>query len=300
MKPSSFKFCGALLIAALLFASCGDNRPLNFKEQANGEATASLPDTNNAAERIIIKTADITLDVDQVESSVQQFQELVNHMQGHVFHYELQNEKQLQQEVQQSQDSLLQITSIQPGAMMKIRVPAQNGEPFIAAVLKMNGRIENFLFDENDVTELITEKKELMLTDARLSAEKKTTTKDRLQQIEAPTNESFIRRKADYAKMNYQSKNLWFDIRLKGKKYTIQQISARTPDLQIPFTVRAATALQNGWYGLSLLITTLLNLWPLFVIAMLLLLLIRKFPFSAFKIFKDNAGSQHRLPNTKH
>jgi len=221
-------------------------------------------------------------------------------MQGHVFHYELQNEKQLQQEVQQSQDSLLQITSIQPGAMMKIRVPAQYGDTFIASVLKMNGRIENFLFDENDVTEIITEKKELMLTDARLSTEKKTTTKDRHPEIEAPTNESFIRRKADYAKMNYQSKNLWFDIRLKGKKYTIQQISARTPDLQIPFTVRAATAFQNGWYGLSLLITTLLNLWPLFVIAILLLLLIRKFPFSPFKISKDNAGSPHPLPKTQH
>jgi hypothetical protein len=279
MNISSCKFIAAFLGVSFFLISCGDNRPLNVQKQLSGESAASLPDTSSDAERVVIKTADITMDVDQVEHSVQQFQDLVNRMNGHVFHYELQNEKQLQQEVQQSHDSLLQITSIHPGALMKLRVPAQYGEPFISAVLRMPGSIETFLFDENDVTEAITEKKELMMTDAGLPLHKKT--RDMIPENEgsSETAENFIKRKADFTKMNYQSKYLWFDIRLRGKNYTSQQTIASSPVLHVPFSVRAADALQTGWYGLSSLITLLLNLWPVYIIGLVLLFFIRKIPY---------------------
>ncbi len=272
----------ALVLCAVLYVSCSEMKSPRSETTATTEAS-SLPDTATGDDRVIIKTADISMDVNSVEESVQAFQELVNAMHGHVYHYEIQNEKYVRNEVQHTMDSSIVINEIHPQGMMKVKVPVQYGDTFVSAVLKMNGSIVNFLLDENDVTEDITEKKELMLNDAGISHQKHKPGNTEEDYFDKETKESYIARKAAFSKMNYQTKYLWFDISLKGKTYTDKQIIASAETVRTPFYVRATEALNNGWYGFSLFITLLLNLWPFFIFALLALIIIKRFQGSKYK-----------------
>lgn len=272
----------ALVLCAVLYVSCSEMKSPASETTATTEASV-LPDTTTGDDRVIIKTADISMDVNRVEESVQAFQELVNAMHGHVYHYEIQNEKYARNEVQHTMDSSIVINEIHPQGMMKVKVPVQYGDTFVSAVLKMNGSIVNFLLDENDVTEDITEKKELMLNDAGIARQKRTPGNTEEDYFDKETKESYIARKAAFSKMNYQTRYLWFDISLKGKTYTDKQIIASAETVHTPFYVRATEALNNGWYGFSLFITLLLNLWPFFIIALLALIVIKRFQGSKYK-----------------
>ncbi len=282
MKPY-LKILSALVVTSLMYTSCSENHSPQFMKNesvpnpAPAEAAAPMDSAMNSESRNVIKTADIILEVDKVETAVQSYQQLVNSLHGHVFHLELKNEKYRQQEIQHSLDSNVVVSEIHPSGMMKIRVPVQHGDSFISAILKMDGQIESFMFDENDVTEDLTEKKELMMSDAGMTGQKQSARNIAESDFAKESRESFIRRKKEFLKMNYQTNNLWFDVRLNGKTYSNTHRVARAETIRVPFYVRATRSFQNGWYGLSAFVTALLNLWPLFLLAGIALLFIKKY-----------------------
>jgi hypothetical protein len=257
----------ALLCTSLYFLSCSNASNYQATEASSSTEAASLPDTAMQPDRIIIKTADITMDVNNVEQSIQDFQYMLQAVNGHIYHYEIHNEKQNQTEVQHSFDSNLVATTIAPIGYLKVKVPVGYADSFISQVISMNGQINDFMFDENDVTESITEKKELMLSDAgEVSHAKKNASLEK-QYYDKETRESFIARKADFSKLAFQTKNLWFDIHLKGSSYVDKTYTASTENYRTPFYVRATQALNNGWYGFSIFLTLILQMWPFIIVA---------------------------------
>ncbi len=273
---SQTKIFLALMSMSACWVSCSNSGKFESNALASVTESASLPDTAMEADRVIIKTAEISMDVNNVEKSIQDFQQMLQTVNGHVYHYEIKNDKQYQTEVQQSFDSNMVINQVYPTGYLKVKVPVAFADSFISNVINMNGKISDFMFDENDVTEDITEKKELMIADvqARGKGNKPTNVEERYYDKE--TKESYIKRKAEFSKVNFKTKNLWFDIRLKGTSYIDKQFVASSKSYRTPFYIRAIQSLDNGWYAFSLFISGVLQLWPFLFLAALIFLTIKK------------------------
>lgn len=264
-------------VLSVFLISCGQSNSPYTSASATEEITmsAAIPDTSVAVqnERVLIKSANLNMDVSQMEQSVQEFQSLINRLQGHVYHYTVKNEKIATREVKSSLDSTTLIHEIHPYAVLKVKIPVHQGDSFIQTVLKMNGTISDFNFDENDITENITESKELMLSNAGVS-KNKTTSIDQ-QYFDQEAKEDYIHQKAQFSKLAYQTKYLWFDIQLSGLNYTNTQVIATQSSLRTPFYVRAVEAVQRGWYGFSVFLTLLISIWPFLAMGLVVFFTVR-------------------------
>jgi len=266
-------FWAACLLLSLLYASsCSTSyAPERSSAEAAPSEAAALPDTVLPADRVVIKTAELSMEVKELEPAVHAFQELLQPMGGKIYHYELEKQLLSSTETDYKLDSTLQVRSISPTGQLKIRVPVQYGDSFIAAVLLMDASVSRFYFDEQDITEDITEQKELMLSETGKG--KRTSSKDR---VASDDQETYIQRKADFSKMAYRTKHLWFDVRLNGQTYTERTMLPAMRSVRSPFYVRAFQALQDGWYGFSVFLIALMHGWPFILLAALVYAIIRR------------------------
>jgi hypothetical protein len=258
----------------MYFLACANQQ--SPSESSAESATTAMLDTALNADRFIIKTADISLDVDNVESSIQNVQKMITDVSGHIYHVEINNEKHFQQEVQYSLDSSVVINEMHPEALLKVKIPVAYADTFLSQMLVFDGMISRYYFDENDITEDITEKKELMLTDAVLQTKKRTQQTIEENYFDREKKQSFIKQKAAFSALAYKSNMLWFDITLHGKSYQQSQTNEISKTSRTPFYVNAINAVDSGWYGFSLFLTFLLQLWPFILLGLFIFYIIKK------------------------
>lgn len=274
----------AFIACLLLIVSC-KQYDKNSKAEIQA-ATASAIDeaTQVDSARTIIRTAEIELQVDDVPQKINEIQSTVTHFNGRVTHYDINSNQTFQQEVACSTDSSTVIRQLSPVGHMKVKVPAEYSDTFVHALLSLDADIDKLLMDEEDVTEDLLEKKELVNSYAS-NASKTTALKGQMYDDEK--HEQMISRKSDYAKLHYKSNYLWFDIHLKGKPSIESHRIVSAKNIHEPFYVNAYKAFNSGWYVFSMFLVVLLNLWPFIILAVLLLVAIKK------KWFRKIAGFHH-------
>ena len=262
------------LFSVLFMISCSNQAaPDAMATEAALSESAQLPDTALATGRVVIKSAELAMEVKELEPAFQEFQQMLQPLGGKIYHYELDKQILSSHDTEYSLDSSLQVREVSPSGQLKIRVPVQYGDSFIAAVLRMDASVTRFYLDEQDITEDITEQKELMLSDAGAVKKKSASAKSNALRED---RESYIQRKADFSRMAYRTQNLWFDVRLNGQTYTERRMLASAETIRSPFYVRASHALQDGWYGFSVFLSLLLQLWPFILLAVIILVLLRR------------------------
>ena len=263
------------LTVCLFFFACKQaNTDYATTTEASSPATESINFESNAdSARTVIKTADIKLNVKNIEQEIQSFQDKVNTLNGHVFHYEINNNRTLENEFQQSMDSAYQIYKVETVGYMKVKVPVSQTDDFVKYVLSKNGVIEHFSLDEQDVTEDLQEKKELVNMDVNTTTKKQTIASN---EYDKNTKEEKIKLKTDFKKLAYKTNFLWFDIAMNGNTFMDKEIVASSKNYRTPFYVSALKALDNGWYLFSQLLVGLLHLWPFILLTVLVLIVIKK------------------------
>jgi hypothetical protein len=261
-------------IACLFFFACSQENQ-DFDKAAPSEISNESfnLESNNDSNRMVIKTAEIKLNVKNIEEDIQQFQQKVNALNGHVFHYEINNNRLLENEFQQSLDSSYQIYKIEPIGFMKVKVPVSQTDEFVNYVLSKNGVIEHFSLNEEDVTEDLQEKKELIGVEAETAEIKPTIASNK---HEKNNKEEKIIRKTDFKKLDYKTNFIWFDISLNGESFIDKKIVASSKNYRTPFYVSTLNALDSGWYLFSQLLVGLLHLWPFVLLGLLVLIVIKK------------------------
>jgi hypothetical protein len=261
-------------IACIFFFACSQENQ-NFDKAAPSEISNESfnLESNNDSNRMVIKTAEIKLNVKNIEEDIQQFQQKVNALNGHVFHYEINNNRLLENEFQQSLDSSYQIYKIEPIGFMKVKVPVSQTDEFVNYVLSKNGVIEHFSLNEEDVTEDLQEKKELIGVEAETAEIKPTIASNK---HEKNNKEEKIIRKTDFKKLDYKTNFIWFDISLNGESFIDKKIVASSKNYRTPFYVSTLNALDSGWYLFSQLLVGLLHLWPFVLLGLLVLIVIKK------------------------
>lgn len=261
-------------IACLFFFACSQENQ-DFDKAAPSEISNESfnLESNNDSNRMVIKTAEIKLNVKNIEEDIQQFQQKVNALNGRVFHYEINNNLLLENEFQQSLDSSYQIYKIEPIGFMKVKVPVSQTDEFVNYVLSKNGVIEHFSLNEEDVTEDLQEKKELIGVEAETAEIKPTIASNK---HEKNNKEEKRIRKTDFKKLDYKTNFIWFDISLNGESFIDKKIVASSKNYRTPFYVSTLNALDSGWYLFSQLLVGLLHLWPFILLGLLVLLVIKK------------------------
>jgi hypothetical protein len=254
-------------IACLFFFACSQENQ-NFDKAASSEISDESfnLESNNDSNRMVIKVAEIKLNVKNIEEDIQQFQQKVNALNGHVFHYEINNNRLLENEFQQSLDSSYQIYKIEPVGFMKVKVPVSQTDEFVNYVLSKNGVIEHFSLNEEDITEDLQEKKELIEVESKTASNKNNKNHQ----------EEKIIHKTDFKKLDYKTNFIWFDISLNGESFIDKKIIASSKNYRTPFYVSTLKALDSGWYLFSQLLVSLLHLWPFLLLGLLVFIIIKK------------------------
>jgi hypothetical protein len=267
------KIVPVFFASLFLFFSCA-NSP---NASTDLETASVVPATKNIAqaspERVVLKTAELKLQVDNVPQKVKEIQSVISTMQGHVIHYEINTNKFFKKELEYSLDSSYVINECKPEGLLKVKIPISQCDTFIQTMLSMNTDIDKLLIDEEDVTEDLIEKKELISTGAIKGIEENSLKKEKYYDDK---NETTIRRKAEYSKLNYRAKYLWFDIYLQGNSYLEKNKIASSKIMYTPFYVKALKAINEGWQGFSLLLTLLLRIWPFILIVIIILLIYKR------------------------
>jgi len=270
----------------LLFTSCGEQ----YKGAAVSIADASATDTEEVTEsdsaRIIIKTAELKLKVDDVSQKIKEIQKSVNDINGHVMHYEVNANRQYRQELAVSLDSSMIIHEISPQGFMKVKVPVNQSDTFIHTMLSMKADIDKLLVDEEDVTEDLQQKKELAQPVPILPETRHVRLKDVM--FADHKNAEQIMLKADYAKLNYRTRYLWFDINLQGNSYLEKRMVATAKEMHEPFYVDICKAMRAGWYTFSVFLVAALHLWPFILVALLMIIGYRK---RWFRLIQKRTGA---------
>ena len=267
------KVCYPILWSILFLTSCGenDNSKPNVAEAVSESSTPAMDQA--ATERQVIKTAEIKLHVDQVPAKLKQVQRFVQTCDGHITHYEMNSNRVCQKEVECSLDSSYVIQEIDPEAYMKIKVPVLMADSFTNCLLSMDAQIDRLLVDEEDVTEEMNEKKSLIQVGS-LGNNQAVELKEKMYADDKLISQ--IKEKTSLAKLNYKTRYLWFDVYLHGNTIVEKSKIASIKTLHEPFYVNGIKAIQSGWYGASILIVTLLNVWPLLILIGLVFILYKK------------------------
>ncbi len=258
----------------LLFISCDDQYNGAAVTTSDASTPASEESIQSDTARITIKTAELKLKVDDVSKKMKDIQQTVNSMNGHVMHYEVNANRRYQQELAVSLDSTMVIHEISPEGFMKVKVPVAQSDTFIHTMLSMKADIDKLLVDEEDVTEDLQQKKEFAQPFPILPKTKPTRLKEVMYADQK--NAAQIMLKADYAKLNYRTRYLWFDIYLQGDSFLEKKSIATVKEMHEPFYVDACHAISGGWHTFSGFLVSVLHLWPFILILGLIVIVYRR------------------------
>lgn len=231
----------ALALFAFFLASCGARQEKATSTDSTSEMTA--PSSAPLEDRSVIRNADLELKVASVEQEVSNIQQLSNHLLGHVHHYEIKNIPTDVHEIVTHIDSVTLQQIYQPEAMLQVQIPAKAADTFIQTMLDRHVVIEQFLYDEKDITPELDDQEvtSTMSSDAVQNAYAKNVVKN----------------------LAYKSRYLWFNIHMKGDAVYTYAIQPRPHATDGAIGVRAKIALQSGWSWCMKAIVALLYLWPL-------------------------------------
>lgn len=260
-------------ILLCLFASCDQqNIPLDPATPSGAVAVAE-PVANTDEHRVVIRTAELKLSVGHLPEKVNEIRNLAGLLHGKVYHYDVKSNRQFRQETAFALDSAYHVYDVHPEAFVKIKIPVADADSFIQAVLNMDATIDQLTLDDEDITEDLLAKKELIAPVIPDSDKPKKLTE---QQYRDERAETMIARKADFNKLNYRSAFLWFDIHLNGEPYVEKHPVFTSHELRSPFFLEAYTALREGAYHVESLLLVLLNIWPYLLIVTILIIAHKK------------------------
>lgn len=262
------------LLISLFMSSCGDIDS-NYQSasiiDANKEEVESLDESN----RKIIKTAQITLEVNELEPSIVKLKAFLKPIDAYVYDYEIQNNSYEVDTYQKSLDSMVSVQKVSPEGHLSVRVPIQSADTFINYVLNSEARIASLKISDDDITEDLWEKKSI----ADVYTGSKKTIKNNSKNIAQnnATAVDAIRAKAEAAKMDFKTKHLWFDIQMHAKPLYSSSTMVAAKSYRTPIHIAFVQAIIKGWHFCADIILGLVSIWPMFILIGLILFVAKKF-----------------------
>lgn len=232
-------------------------------------------------DRTVIKTAQISLQVAQLEKSILDLKTFLRPLNGYVYKYDITNHRNETDQFQKNMDSLVTVEKILPHSNLSVRIPVAHADSFINFILKSDAQIASLKIGDDDITENLSEKKQVAAVYANSKKAQRTgrAQKDAKENIAYDNNTAIdaIRAKAAAAKMQYKSQYLWFDIDMSAQPFYATKTTLAAANYRTPLYVSLVGSLSTGWYVFADIMLALLTIWPLILIGLIMFLVYRKY-----------------------
>jgi uncharacterized protein DUF4349 len=276
-------------LAALLLVlaySCKQSYEEKSEEAAATESTSEVISSSAAVEkkdsdRKFVRTADLQFKVKNVAKSTYEIENVTNRFGGFVTYTNLQSHVNEKEETRVSQDSILETTKFTVENDITIRVPNTKLDTLLKSIAKEIDFLDSRLIKADDVT--------LQLLSNKMAQKRSSSTENRIEKaiddkgkklngiIDAEENLVTKKEQNDNAKLSNLSLNdqinfstvsikLYQREAIKHELYASEKsINKYRPHLGLQIW----DSLKTGWFMLESIIAFVIQLWALFLIAIL-------------------------------
>jgi hypothetical protein len=251
------------LLCAILWAGCSANKSSSSADSAKTES--------NVPEEKLVKTADMHFKVKDVEQSSEEISMLTEMCKGMVMHHTVHSSTQKSEDIPLANDSVRQVTSYTTTADMVVRIPSALTEEFMNQVSKMAIYIDarNMAVQDRTLDYLSTQ----MKTENRNELVKN----QKEGRVKMKDSTYLLSVKDDIVDRKIGNMRTDADVKYSNIALSIYQSNTISKNVvvnddpssyRLPFFSRVGMAFQNGWLVLNEVIIALMNLWPIFILAL--------------------------------
>ena len=248
-----------------LLAACKNSANNNEKRSSSADTVSTVPDNETTNKAKLVKTADMSFKVKNVQQTGDSIALLTNRYSGMVMHHQMGSEIEKTENIRVSNDSIRQITVYKTTADMTVKVPSAKLEDFMnhvgrMAVLTMSRKmdIEDKTIDYTSAQLKVKNRKEWV---AQTNKQDKESAKD--PDVVLALKDNMV---------DDQVNNLKTDAAVKYSTIVLSFYQDKTINKQLvanddpsayhpPFFSRLLLALANGWYIFAEIILGLANMW---------------------------------------
>lgn len=262
-----------IAVAAIaLFAACkgrnGSYEVVNNGNSSSADTASSSTDTVAVAK--LVKTADMSFKVKNVQQTGDSISHLTAKFNGMVTHHEMGSTIERSQDIMLSNDSVMRVVAFNTTADMTVKVPSEKLEDFMSNVSHMGIYVTSRKMDIEDKSlDYLAAKLKLKSRREMVAQQKagKIKIKDpaavlwlKDDMIDGQINNQKIDEAVNYSVVSlkfYQSNTIYKE-----------RIANDDPSVyKMPFGNRLLLAFSNGWFLFTELILGLANLWMLILLA---------------------------------
>ena len=249
---------------ALLWACKGKGRAEYEAINNSSSADSAKIDSAATTQPKLVKTADISFKVKNVQQTAERISALTVSCNGMVVHHQMTSTSERSQDIRISHDSVMRVTSFNTIANMTVKIPQAKLEDFMNQVGRMGIYINNRRMD-------ITDKSlEYLSSQLKLKNRAELVAQQKKGQVIIKKPENVLLLKDDM--VDEQINNLGINNAVKNSVVTLSFYQSNAINKEIianddpsaynlPLLKRMAMAIENGWEVFVDVIVGLTNLW---------------------------------------
>lgn len=262
-----------VLATVALLAACkgrsGKYEYANTDNSASADTARMAADTTIAEAAKLVKTADMSFKVKNVQQTGDSVASLTNRYGGMVMHHQMHANIVNSQDIRVSDDSVMHVSAFSTGADMTVRVPSEKLENFMVKVSHMGMYITSRQMDIADRSlDYLSEK-------MKVNNRRELVAQQKVGKITIKNPEAVLWLKDDL--VDGQINNQRIDAAVKYSNISLSFYQSNTivkemvanddpTSYQLPFFKRLAMAIVNGWLMFTEVILGFANLWVFILI----------------------------------
>jgi hypothetical protein len=258
-----------LMAGLALLCACKDKTGYEVVNNSSSADTVKKADSTVTLQPKLVKTADISFKVKNVQQTAERVNALTTSYGGMVMHHQMSSTAERSMDVRISDDSVMRVTSLSNIASMTIKVPQAKLEGFINQVARMGIYVNNSSMD-------ITDKSlDYLSSQLKLKSRTELVSQQKNGKIIIKKPEDVLLLKDDM--VDQQISNLGINDAVKNSVVALSFYQSNTINKEIianndpsayklPFFKRLGLAIENGWEVFVDIIIGLANLW-VFILA---------------------------------
>ena len=256
------------------------SEPESAADEATTQPNVFFMPQYKTTSRKIIRTAQVKTKVEDTEKATYQIEQMARKWRGFVVTNNYENHLEKQEEVQISEDSILQITHLEAVNNLCVRVPNQNLDTFLMEISRIYKHLDFRHVNANDLTASFLTNQ--LKAEARNQSSQRIATASnekgkRLNDIVA-AEESRVQLSDEAIEQKVQNVETDYDIAYSIVNIQIYDdvvvskniVPSQSPAIaNVGFGFRCQKAFTNGWMLLLDIFVGILNLWVFIVIGIL-------------------------------
>ncbi|RFZ81640.1 DUF4349 domain-containing protein [Mucilaginibacter terrenus] len=266
MKTRTLILLGSIALLAACQGKHGDYEMANTDKRAFDSATADTAAADSAAIAKLVKTADISFKVKNVQQTGDTISALTARIGGMVMHHQMTSSVNNSEDIHVSGDSLMRVSAFSTSADMTVKVPSARLQEFMTKISHMGLYVTRRQMDIEDKS------LDYLSTKLKLQSRKELVAQQKSGKVTIKDPQKVLWLKDDMTDGQIENQQIDQNVRYSNVSLAFFQSNTILKEMianddpsayQLPFFKRLLMALANGWTIFVELILGLAYLWVL-------------------------------------